>query len=294
MIYFTHPSPKQHRAMASAAIHAAAATESVLKDIKEGFLSCVTKVYNSLTTMKETAVGSLYRLTNRLRPSATEVSPSLPVKTSVDPISAADTRFFCHIVKRKMAENPDYINTMFRVATKVKPDEFNVQLKDQRSFLAAIDQENINRVDVSFLVKQWMGQTLAGNRFTIAERKKLVENKDKKDEVIKIFNGKFDHSNAIALENRDKLISLLSVMNKYKELSETSDKSERAEHHPDVIGVVGIAQLFDFDETLFTNISPVGKAMRTCEINEVLTAFTALLNHRYPAVPPRSSIAKLN
>jgi len=50
---------------------------------------------------------------------------------------------------------------------------------------------------------------------------------------------------------------------------------------------MGIAQTFDLDVNLMLATTPAEIAMRNKEKDEALTAFTALLDHCPPGVPPK-------
>jgi hypothetical protein len=151
-----------------------------MNSIQQGFLSCVTKVYNSLVTMKEAAVAGFHRLSERMSPSAAEAPASTSPVTTLNPISGADTRMLCQELMRKMEADPSSINGMFRQSPAIKLSEFNQRLTDQTAFLSAIKSDEINNVEASFLIKKWMGQTLAENKFSPEERRALVANKDNK------------------------------------------------------------------------------------------------------------------
>lgn len=296
MITMPIPPAELYQAMASASAKAAG---NAMNSVQQGFLSCVTKVYNSLVTMKDAVVAGFHRLSERMRPSAAEAPASTsPVSTSpvttLNPISGADTRIFCQELMRKMEADPSSINGMFRQSPTIKLSEFNQRLTDKNAFLDAIKSDEINNVEVSFLIKKWMGQMLAENKFSPEERRALVANKDNKAEVNKIFENKFNSSDANARENKDKFISLLSVMRAYKEISLANINMESRQHDPSVVEIMGIAQTFDLDENLIIGTSTAEVALRNQEIDEVKTAFTALLEHCPPGVPPKPVVPRSN
>ncbi|MFV8988130.1 hypothetical protein [Serratia fonticola] len=299
MITMPIPPAELYQAMASASAKAATAAGNAMNNVQQGFLSCVTKVYNSLVTMKDAVVAGFHRLSERMRPSAAEAPASTsPVSTSpvttLNPISGADTRIFCQELMRKMEADPSSINGMFRQSPTIKLSEFNQRLTDKNAFLDAIKSDEINNVEVSFLIKKWMGQMLAENKFSPEERRALVANKDNKAEVNKIFENKFNSSDANARENKDKFISLLSVMRAYKEISLANINMESRQHDPSVVEIMGIAQTFDLDENLIIGTSTAEVALRNQEIDEVKTAFTALLEHCPPGVPPKPVVPRSN
>ncbi|WP_112287146.1 hypothetical protein [Rahnella sp. AN3-3W3] len=292
MITMPIPPAELYQAMASASAKAATAAGNAMNSVQQGFLSCVTKVYNSLVTMKDAVVAGFHRLSERMSPSTAEApastSPvSTPPVTTLNPISGADTRIFCQELIRKMEADPSSINGMFRQSPTIKLSEFNQRLTDQTAFLDAIKTNEINNVEASFLIKKWMGETLAENKFSPEERRALVANKDNKAEVNKIFENKFNSSDANARENKDKFISLLSAMRSYKEISLANINMESRQHDPSVVGIMGIAQTFDLDVNLMLATTPAEIAMRNKEKDEALTAFTALLDHCPPGVPPK-------
>lgn len=286
MITMPIPSAELYQAMASASAKAATAAGHAMNSVQQGFLSCVTKVYNSLVTMKDAVVVGFHRLSERMSPSAAEAPASTPPVSTLKPISVADTRTFCQELMRKMDADPGSINGMFRQSPAIKISEFNQRLTDPVAFFDAIKSDEINNIEASFLIKQWMGQTLAENKFSPEERRALVANKDNKAEVNKIFENKFNSSNANGRENKDKFISLLSVMRAYKEISLANINMESRKHDPSVVGIIGIAQTFDLDVNLMRATTPAEITMRNKEKDETLTAFTALLDHCPPGVPP--------
>lgn len=279
MITMPIPSAELYQAMASASAKAATATGNAMNSVQQGFLSCVTKAYNSLVTMKDAVVAGFHRLSERINSSAAEAPASTPVVTTLNPISGVDTRKFCQILMRKMEANPSSINGMFRQGPTIKISEFNQCLSNQTEFLDAIKSDEINNVEASFLIKKWMRETLAENKFSSEECRALVANKDNKTEVNKIFENKFNSFDDKARENKDKLISLLSVMRKYKEISIANLNMVSRKHDPSVVGTMGIAQTFELDENI---------------IDEALIAFTALLDHCPPAVPPKPVFLRSN
>lgn len=291
MITIPIPTAELYQAMASA--KAATAAGNAMNSVQQRFLSCVAKVYNSLVTMKDAVVAGFHRLSERMSPSAAGTPMSTPPVTTLNPISGADTRTLCQELTRKMEADPGSINGMFRQSPTIKLSEFNQRLTDPAAFLDAIKSDEINNVEASFLIKKWMGQTLADNKFSPEERRALVANKDSKVEVNKIFENKF-HSDANGRENKDKFISLLSVMRSYKEISLANINMECRKHDPGVVGIIGIAQTFDLDLTLMLATSPAEIALRTKEKDEALTAFTALLDHCPPAVPPKPVFMRSN
>ncbi|WP_435953347.1 hypothetical protein [Dryocola sp. BD626] len=304
MITMPIPPAELYQAMASASAKAATAAGNAMNSVQQGFLSCVTKVYNSLVTMKDAVVAGFHRLSERMSPSAAEAPASTPPAstppastppvTTLNPISGADTRTFCQELTRKMEADPGSINGMFRQSPTIKLSEFNQRLTDPAAFLNAIKSDEINNVEASFLIKKWMGQTLAENKFSPEERRALVANKDNKAEVNKIFEHKFNSSDANARENKDKFISLLSVMRSYKEISLANINTESRQHDPSVVGIMGIAQTFDLDVNLMLASTPAEIALRNKEKDEALTAFTALLDHCPPGVPPKPVFMRSN
>ncbi|WP_312043309.1 hypothetical protein [Erwinia sp.] len=287
MITMPIPPAELYQAMASASAKGATAVGNAINSFQQGFLCCVTKVYNSLVTFKNAVGADFRRLSERMSPAAAEAPVSTPLVDTLNPVSGADTRIFCQELIRKMEANPGSINGMFRQSPTIKISEFNQRLTDQAAFLDAVKSNEINNVEASFLVKKWMGQTLAENKFSPEERRALVANKDNKAEVNKIFENKFNSSDANARENKDKFISLLSVMRSYKEISLANINMESRQHDPGVVAIMGIAQAFDLDENLMVATTPEGIVMRNKEKDEALTAFTALLEHCPPGVPPK-------
>lgn len=294
MITMPIPPAELYQAMASASAKAATAAGNAMNSVQQGFLSCVTKVYNSLVTMKDAVVAGFHRLSERMSPSAAEAPASTPPVSTLNPISVADTRTFCQELMCKMEADPGSINGMFRQSPAIKISEFNQRLTDPVAFFDAIKSDEINNVEASFLIKKWMGQTLAENKFSPEERRALVANKDNKAEVNKIFGCKFNSSDANGRENKDKFISLLSVMRTYKEISLANINMENRQHDPSVVGIMGIAQTFDFDLNLMLATTPAEIAMRNKEKDEALTAFTALLDHCPPGVPPKPVFMRPN
>lgn len=294
MITTPIPPAELYQAMASASAKAATAEGNAMNSAKQGFLSCVTKVYNSLVTMKDAVLAGFHRLSERMSPSAAEARASTRPVTTLNPISGADTRTFCQELTRKMEADPGSINGMFRQSPTIKLREFNQRLTDPAAFLDAIKNDQINNVEASFLIKEWMGQTLTDNKFSPEERRALVANKDNKAEVNKIFEYKFNSSDANGRENKDKFISLLSVMRSYKEISLVNINMESRQHDPSVVGIMGIAQTCDLDVNLILATTPAEIAMRNKEKDEALTAFTALLDHCPPGVPPKPVFMRSN
>lgn len=294
MITMPIPPAELYQAMVSASAKAATAAGNAMNSVQQGFLSCVTKVYNSLVTMKDAVVAGFHRLSERMSPSAAEAPASTSPVTTLNPISGADTRIFCQELMRKMKADPSSINGMFRQSPTIKLSEFNQRLTDQTAFLDAIKSDEINNVEASFLIKNWMGKALAENKFSPEERRALVANKDNNAEVKKIFESKFNSSDAYARENKDKFISLLSVMRSYQKISLANINMENRQHHPSVVGIMGIAQTFDLDVNLMLATAPAEIAMRNKETDEALTAFTALLVHCPPGVPPKPVLMRSN
>lgn len=102
--------------------------------------------------MKEAVVEKIQYLAGKQR--------LFPAQTTLKYISGAESREFCELVKKKMNDNPDYLNHMFRVTTAVILEKFNELLKSQPGFHKAIQSKDINGVDVAYLVKQWLGKTV--------------------------------------------------------------------------------------------------------------------------------------
>lgn len=286
------PTAELYHAMVSASAKAAMAAGSAINGVRQGFLSCVTKVCNSLVTMKDAVVAGFHRLSDRMRHPAAETPVSTRPVTMLAPVSVVDTRTFCQELIRKMEAEPGSINGMFRQSPKHKISEFNQRLTDPAALLEAVRSDEINNVEAGFLVKQWMGQTLADDKFSPEERRALVANKDNRSEVNKIFEQKFNSSDPRVMENKDKFISLLSVMRKYKEVSLANLNMENRQHDPSVVGVVGIAQTLDLDSKLMLATTPAEIALRHKEKDEALTAFTALLDHCPPGVPPKPAFLR--
>jgi len=292
MITMPIPPADLYQAMASASASATVAGNAI-NSVQQGFLSCVTKIYNSLVTMKDAVVAGFHRLSERICPTAAEVLASTPPVTTLNPISGVDTRTFCQELIRKMEADPSSINGMFRQSPSIKLSEFNQLLTDQDAFLDAIRTDKINNIEAGFLIKKWMGQTLE-NKFSPEERRALVANKEDKDKVNEIFEKKFNSSDASKLENKNKFISLLSVMRKYKEISLENINMENRQHDPSVVGIMGIAQAFELDSNLMLATTSAEKAMCNKEKDEALTAFTALLDHCPPGVPPKPVFMRSN
>lgn len=299
MITMPIPPAELNPAMASASAKLATAAGNAMNCVLQGFLSCVRRVYNSLVTLKDAVVAGFHRLCERMNPSTAETpasapSVSTPPVTTFNPISGTDTRTFCQELIRKMEADPGSINGMFRQNPSIELSEFNQRLTDPAAFLDAIKSDEIDNVNASFLIKKLMGQTLAENKFSPEERRALVANKDNKTEVNKIFDNKFNSSDANGWENKNKFISLLSVMRKYKKISLANITMEGRQHDPGVVGIMGIAQTFDLDVNLMLATTPAEKAMRDKEKDEALTAFTALLDHCPPGVPPKPVFMRSN
>lgn len=287
MITMPIPSAELYQTIISASTKVTTAAADAMNSVQQGFISSVTKVYNSLLTMKDVVVTGFHRLSERMSPSAAEVPASTLSVTTINPISGADTRIFCQELIRKMEADPSSINGMFRQSSTNKLSELNQRLTDQPTFRDAIKSDDINNIAASFLIKKWMGQTLEENKFSPEERRALVANKDNKAEVNKILEKKFNSSDANACENKDKFISLLSVMRSYKEISLANINMANRQHDPSVVGIMGIAQTFDLDVNLVLATTPAEIAMRNKEKDDALTAFTALLDHCHPGVPPK-------
>lgn len=271
MITIPTPSAEIYQAMASSSAKAATAAGKVMGNVQQGFLSCVTKVCNSLETLKNTVVKAFHRLSDMMKPSAAEAPVSPPIVTTLNSMSVDDTRQFCDQLKQNMSASPDAINGMFRQSPTLKLTEFNEYLKNTNDLL-----DKINNVDASFLVKKWMGQILSDNKFSVEERKMLVDHKDNRKEVNKILKGKFNSSDANVQENKAKFISLLSVMRAYKGLSLSNPDMKDRQHDISVIGLVGVPLMLDFNEN--TNSS---------EVSEAKTAFMALVDHCPPDLLPK-------
>lgn len=276
MITIPIPPAELYQAMASASAKAATAAGNTMNSVQQGFLSCVTKVYNSLVTMKDAVVAGVHHLSERMSPSAA----STPPVSTIKPISVADTKTFCQELIRKMEDDPGSLKGMFRLSpAHNKLSEINQHLTDPVAFIAALKSDKIDNVEASFLIKHWMGQTLEENKFSSEERKALVANKDNKAEVNKILRCKFNSSAANGQENKERFLSLLSVMRTYKEISLEYINPGAQRHDPSVVGIMGIAQTFDYDLNLMNPATPAEVAKRKEEIDEALTAFAALLDH---------------
>ncbi len=290
MITMPIPSAELFQTMASASARIATTAGNVMNSVRQGFLSCVTQVYNSLVMRKDAVVACFLRLSKGKKDSAAETPASALVVGKLNPISGFDTRKFCQELIRKMEANPISINGMFRQSPVFKISEFNQHLSNQDEFLDAIKSDEINNIEASFLIKQWMGQTLP-EKFSSVDRRALVANKDNKAEVNRIFESKFNSVDDKAQEDKIKLISLLSVMRTYKEISTANLNMENRQHDPSVVGVMGIVQLFDLDKNIFFDTTPKGIEMCNKQKDEALSAFTALLDHCPPCVPETGLIS---
>lgn len=283
-----------YQAMASSSAKAATIVRNAMNSALRGVLSCVTKVYNSLVMMKDTVVADFHHFSERISPSAAELPTATASVTMLNPISWADTRTFCQELIRKMEANHTSINGMFRQSPTIKISEFNQRINNQPAFLDALKSDEINNIDASFLIKKWMGQIFAENKFSLEERRALVANKENKAEVNKIFENKFNSFDFNACESRDKFISLLSVMRKYKEISLANINMENRQHDPSVVGIMGIAQTFDLDLNLMLATTTAERAMRDQEKDEALTAFTVLLDHCHHGMSPKQVFQRSN
>ncbi|MGE4802480.1 hypothetical protein AB8989_19120 [Yersinia hibernica] len=284
MIFF--PSQNQYREMTDIAsslyVKGSAVAERALQSGKEGVLSCIAKISNSVATMKKVVSEGVHRLSNLWRPkqepSATNVSSSLPVKIPIDPISVEFTRSVCHAVREEMCRDPAYLNRMFRGETNISRSTLNGLLKDPNVFLEAIRSNKVDGVAMSSLVKHWSEQALANNKFTHEERQKLAANTDNRVEVLKIFNGKFDLSQAGARDNKDKLISLFSVMRTYKEECDKNIHVQGRAYDSSVVDKICSARIFDISANLDTI---------QAESSEAGKAIAALLKYCPPGVLPK-------
>lgn len=157
MITMPIPSAELFQAMAGVSAKAATAVGNSMESVHQRFLSCVTKAYNSLVMMKDAVVVGFHHLRERVNSSDTQAHASTPVETTLNPISAIDTRKFCQELIRKMEANPSSINGMFRQSPAIKISEFNQRLSSLNEFLDAIKIDKINNVEAGSLIKKWMG-----------------------------------------------------------------------------------------------------------------------------------------
>lgn len=298
MITMLTPSAELFQAMASSSssssAKAAAAEGKFLKNAQQGFMSCVTKVYNSLTTMKDVVVEGFHRLTVRMKTPAAKDPTSTPNVASLDPISIADTRKFCQEIKQKMAANPDSINGMFRQSPTKNYGEFNQLLNNQADLIAAIKNDKIDNIVAGSWIKEWMSQSLAGNKFSAEECKRLVANKHNRTEVNRIVAEKFNSSDINELEKKDKFISLLSVMRTYRDVSASNLDKQNRQHDPNVVKIVTLPILFNFDNNLMNLFGTANRASFDPVINDWQEAFTALMDHCSPGVPPKPVMTRFH
>lgn len=287
MITMLTPSAELFQAMASSSAKAVAAEGKFLKNSQQVFMSCVTKVYNSLTTMKDVVVEGFHRLTVRMQPPAAKEPTPTPNVASLDPISVANTRKFCQEIKQKMAANPDSINGMFRQSPTKNYGEFNQLLNNQADLITAIKNDKIDNIVAGSWIKEWMSQSMAGNKFSADECKRLVANKHNRTEVNRIFAEKFNSSDINVLEKKDKFISLLSVMRAYIDVSASNLDMKSRQHDPSVVKIIALPIIFDLNDNLMNPSSTADRASSNQEINDRLEAFTALLDHCPPGAPPK-------
>ncbi len=187
---------------------------SAANRMREGFLSCLQCVTNSLVVMKKAVIRGVERLTNMLRSAkspADATDSTLPKARDITDFSVEEIVGIFEDTQGKMRRDPNYINGMFRESVPSNATSCNEQM-------VAITNKSASGVVVGVFAKRLCGMIMEGKLFTPDERVFMSENKDNKEAVYGMLKSKFNTENKVENDNLLKMNSLLSCLSTYKEV----------------------------------------------------------------------------
>lgn len=233
--------------LAAASSRVAEAASSAINRIKDGFLSCVRHVSNSMVTLRNALVNGLARLVDIFRPARTQTaenSPSLARKEEIKSVSLATTTAACQALEKRMQDDPANLNGMFRVSPELTPHQVNEYLSQPcNQLVEAINNNTLNCVEMGAVVKKWIERSIDGRIITDAERKEMVSDTSG-HRTNDILTSKFQRNNNFEKDAYNTLLCCLSVMRTYQEVCDGKTAEGNQHYDRSVVDRIFIPSLF--------------------------------------------------
>lgn len=274
--------------LAAASSAVAESASSAISRIKDGFLSCVRQVSNSMITLRNAISRGVERLAEIVRSArapGAENSPPLTRKEDIQSVSLATTIAVCQAVEQRMQNDPANLDGMFRVSPELKPHQVNKYLDlpcDQ--LVKAIEHNMLNCAEMSDVLKKWTAGIMEGRQFTDAERQKMES--DKLGHTTNdILTSKFQPGNASEVDDYNKLLCCLSVMRTYQKICDENDGVQGKNYDRAVVDRILIPSLFVIPD-YSTGDSAKDLELTMTALSAPTPAFQALLKYSPPALLP--------
>lgn len=252
-----------------------AAGGKVIAGCKNGFLSCLRSISNSV----ENLMRPLFRSAAKYNVEATaatlsDLQPAPPEDTwSIGKIPAVRIDHVCQAVISAMA-NRENLNDMFRGSlANGKAELLNTELQNNPAFASRIDRGEIPPYDVSVIVKLWCDQIMADRQFTLAEAQRLLEIKYDKELLKQALANKLAPTSDDTDATWQKLMSIFSLFNAYRDacrIDGANDKGSTLKYNEDALAICVCPRFFD--------ITDGGKARLADGNNNVTLSKTAFLS----------------
>ncbi|WP_297120599.1 hypothetical protein V1599_15035 [Enterobacter sp. ECC-175] len=207
-----------------------------LRTIKQGFLSCLECVANSLETMGRYVQSGLRHVASALGsllPNKSKAAGN-PKLNTIQPATAEALRL---AMTQRMDNNPDYMAGMFRESLEQdKIRTINAALKQPEKMTEAIQRGDVSGTNASACIKRWLGETIGENKLTAAEIESINALKYNSQAVKDLISERMGTD----AQRYDIFCSLLSVPQRYKEICETKGVDTTSPYNLTVLTNAGL------------------------------------------------------
>lgn len=207
-----------------------------LRTIKQGFLSCLERVANSLETMGRSIRSGLQHVASALGslvPNKCMAAGNQKLNT----IQPAAAKALSLAMTERMDKDPDYMAGMFRESLeKGEIRTINAALKKPGKIADAIQNGDVSGTNASACIKRWLGETVGENKLTAADIESINHSKDDPQAVKKLIAERLGAD----AQRYDTFCSLLSVPQRYKEICEAKGVNTKSPYNHTVLTNAGL------------------------------------------------------